>query len=58
MWLLFYVSFLALLNSSKVSSSSGLRGIFGDGQFDNMVDEEVNQYKISFHKHLKALNTF
>ena len=50
MWLLFYASILALLNLSN-GNVSGLRGIFGDGQFDNMVDEEVNHDKMSFHKH-------
>ena len=49
MWLLFYASILALLNLSN-GNVSGLRGIFGDGQFDNMVDEEVNHDKMRFHK--------
>ena len=56
MWL-FYASVLSLLNLSK-GHSSGLRGIFGDGQFDNMVDEEVNHNKIDFQKCFNSLNTF
>ena len=57
MWLLFYASILASLNSSN-GNVSGLRGIFGDGQFDNMVDEEVNHDKMSFHKHFWSTHTF
>ena len=44
MWLSFSAAMLVLLNLSK-GSCSDLRGIFGDGQFDNMVDEEVNHYE-------------